>query len=88
MPPKVLLKMLQPCRLNIHILVFTFKHVKKSCRRIHDLIAQYISYIFIIKKSALETNKTGNLVPTFKTEGLSIEPSQRTTTRKGYSYVQ
>ena len=44
-----------------------------------------------MKKSALETNKTGNLVhvpvPTFKTEGLSIEPSQRTATIKGYSYV-
>ena len=84
---KVLLKMVQPCRLNKHILVFTFKHVKKSCCRIHDLIVQYISYIFIIKKSALETNKTANLVhvPTFKTEGLLIEPSQRTATRKGYS---
>lgn len=46
-----------------------------------------IHIIFFIKKSALETNKTGNLghVPTFKTEGLSIEPSQRTATRKGYS---
>ena len=34
-------------------------------------------------------NKTGNLVHvlTFKTEGLSIEPSQRTATIKGYSYV-
>ena len=84
MIPKTLLKMLQPCRLNIHILVFTFKHVKKSCCRSHDLIVQYISYIFFIKKSALETNKTGNLehVPTFKTEGLSIEPSQRTATKK------
>ena len=61
---------------------------KKSCCRIHDLIAQCISYTFVIKKSALETNKTGNLVPTFKIEGLSIEPSQRTTTREGYSYVQ
>ena len=87
MIPKILLKMLQPCTLNIHILVFTFKHVKKSCCRIHDLIAQYMSYMFTIKKSALETNKTGNLVPTFKTEGLSIEPSQRTATRKVYSYV-
>ena len=89
MIPKVLLKMLQPCRLNMHILVFAFKHVKKSCCRIHDLIVQYISYIFFIKKSALETNKTGNLVhvPTFKTEGLSIEPSQRTTTIRRYSYV-
>ena len=76
MIPKVLLKMLQPCRLNMHILVFTFKRVKKRCCRIHDLIIQYISYIFFIKKSALETNKTGHLVPTFKTEGLSIEPSQ------------
>ena len=43
-----------------------------------------IYIIFFIKKSALETNKTGNLehVPTFKTEGLSIEPSQRTATKK------
>ena len=79
--------MLQHCRLNIHVLVFTFKHVKNSCCRIHDLIVQYISYIFFIKKSALETSKTGNLVhvSTFKTEGLLIEPSQRTATRKGYS---
>ena len=73
----------------MHILVFTYKQIKKSCCRIHDLIVQYISYIFFIKKSALEMNKTGNLVhvPTFKTEGLSIEPSQRTATIKGYSYV-
>ena len=65
MIPKVLLKLLQPCRLNIHILVFTFKDVKESCCRIHVLIAQYISYIFIIKKRALKSNETGNLVLTY-----------------------
>ena len=47
-----------------------------------------MSYIFIIKKSALERNEKGNLVHTFKTESRTVEPSQRTTTRKGYSYVQ
>ena len=47
-----------------------------------------MSYIFIIKKRALERNEKGNLVRTFKTESRIVEPSQRTTTRKGYSYVQ
>ena len=47
-----------------------------------------MSYTFIIKKSALERNEKGNLVRTFKTESRIVEPRQRTTTRKGYSYVQ
>ena len=73
--------------------MYTFLHLhlnmsKKSCFRILDLIAQYISYIFIIKTSALETNKKRNLVRTYKIESLTVEPSQRTATRKGYSYVQ
>ena len=80
--------MLQPYRQCSHILAFTFRHVEKSCFRIHYLIAQYISYIVIIKKSALERNEKGNLVRTFKTESRTVEPSQRTTTRKGYSYAQ
>ena len=80
--------MLQPYRQCSHILAFTFKHFKKSCFRAHYLIAQYISCIFIIKKSALERNEKGNLVRTFKTKSRIVEPSQRTATRKGYSYLQ
>ena len=66
----------------------TFKHVKKSCFGPHYLIGQYISYIFIIKKSALERNEKEKLVRTFKNESRTGEPSQRTATRKGYSYAQ
>ena len=52
------------------------------------MVNKYIPYIFIIKKSALERNEKEKLVRTFKAESRTGEPSQRTATRKGYSYAQ